>query len=100
MEALLQIEKHVEVRRAALHLLVLLLRGVEKDFSAADIVENEEYGRHLRDVRRLITRIHECDGDTVSKIHCQLALQEIEMIVRKLLIPSDRLQYNIRVLEM
>ncbi|CAG7824847.1 unnamed protein product [Allacma fusca] len=100
VEAVLNLEKHLEVRRAALHLVVLLLRGVEKEYSVSYLLENKEIGRYLRDVRRLLSLLRDTEKDTVATIHCQLALKELDLIVSKIFRPSDKLEYKIRVLDM
>lgn len=101
VEWILNWEKDLSVRRAAFHLLVLLLKGVQKEFEPSDLLEDVQIGGHLRDVRRLLTRIQEREPDPVSKTHAQLALSELEGIVTKLLGPlstQGELSYKIRVL--
>jgi len=99
LESLLKWEKDTQVRRAALHLLVLLLKGVEKDFSVHQILVDVELGTYVRDARRLLTRIEHTEVDLVTKTHAQLALDELKFIVEKVLRPADRLEYKIRVLD-
>lgn len=100
MESILQTEKDIHVRRAALHLLVLLLKGVQNELSASDILGDITVSQHLRDVRRLLTRIEQSEVDLVAKTHSQLALQELELIVKKVLTPSASLSYKIQVLNL
>ncbi|ODM96562.1 Transport and Golgi organization protein 6 [Orchesella cincta] len=100
VESILRTEKNVHVRRAALHLLVLLLKGVEKDLTVEGILTDSVVSQHLRDVRRLLTHIEQTEVDLVAKTHCQLALQELQLIVKKLLTPSTSLNYKIRVLDL
>lgn len=98
IEAVLSCETDLHVRRAALHLLVLLLKGVEKEFSPAYFLTDLELGTYIRDARRLLTRIEQGESDPVSKSHAQLALHELELIVQKLLSPKQELTHKIRVL--
>lgn len=100
MDSILSTEKNVHVRRAALHLLVLLLKGVQNDLSARDILGDDVICQHLRDSRRVLTRIEQVETDLVAKTHCQLALKELEMIVKKVLTPSTSLNYKIQVLDL
>lgn len=100
MENILDCEKFAEVRRAALHLLTLLLKGLEKEFDSRDVLrEQQEIGPYLRDVRRKLKFLYDTEKDQVAKIHCELAMEELQLIVKKLLTPSTALEYKIRVLD-
>jgi hypothetical protein len=99
VEAVLSCEKDIHVRRAALHLLVLLLKGVDKDISVDHLLTNVQLGSYLRDARRLLTKIEQREVDLVARTHAQLALQELELIVKKLLVPNTQLSYKISVLD-
>jgi len=102
VESILNTEKDIHVRRAALHLIVLLLKGVATDFSAADILNDNVIAEHLRDVQRCLTRVEQTEADLIAKTHCQLALQELGFIVKKLLTPApvNALDFKIRMLNL
>lgn len=99
MDAILSCEKNIHVRRAALHLLVLLLKGVEKEFGSHHLLTDVQLGGYLRDARRLLTRTEQRESDPVARTHAQLALQELELIVKKLLLPTQEVSYKIKVLD-
>jgi len=72
---------------------------VEKDLSPADICSSTPLQVYIRDARRLLTKIEREERDPVAKTHAQLALNELELIVKKLLSPgTNTLEYKIRVL--
>lgn len=99
VEAILSCEKDVFVRRAGLHLLVLLLKGVEKEFTSNQLLTNVQLGGYLRDARRLLTITERREKDSIAKTHAQLALHEMQLIVKKLLVPKTEIDIKIRVLE-
>jgi hypothetical protein len=77
----------------------MLLKGVEKEMSSMDICSNAELGTYIRDARRLLTRVEMEERDLVAKTHAQLALRELELIVKKLLRPTETLEYKISFLK-
>ncbi len=99
MEALLSCEKDINVRRAALHLLVLLLKGVEQSFSPQHLLTDVQLGGYLRDTRRMLTMIEQRESDLVARTHAQLALHEIGLIITKIMQPNTELSYKINVLD-
>lgn len=68
--------------------------------SVEDIISDNIISRHLRDARRVLTRIEQTEADLVAKTHCQLALKEMQLIVKKLLSPSNELSFKIQVLDL
>nr|XP_060643989.1 transport and Golgi organization protein 6 homolog [Anolis sagrei ordinatus] len=89
--AIVKTDHEAEVRRAAIHVVVLLLRGLSEE--ALEVLRDVVLGlyRLLKSVLR-----HEEDGATV--LQAQLALEELDGIMRQLLFPPQVLEKKIQVL--
>ncbi|XP_060694296.1 transport and Golgi organization protein 6 homolog [Hemiscyllium ocellatum] len=91
LTAIVKTEQESEVRRAAVHVITLLLRGLsEKTFQILDEV--------LRDLYRLLKYVNQSDEDEVVVLHAQIALEELDHIVRRFLFPEEKLQKKIVIL--
>ncbi|XP_054155399.1 uncharacterized protein LOC128953890 [Oppia nitens] len=92
VEALLKTDPYIEVKRSAVMLLCLMLRGIDSDVIGA--VE-----QHLKEIYRLLRHIYSTTIDDILQIHSQLAIDEIDRIARDLFRPNNTsLVRNIQVL--
>uniref|UniRef100_A0A8B9S214 Transport and golgi organization 6 homolog n=1 Tax=Apteryx owenii TaxID=8824 RepID=A0A8B9S214_APTOW len=91
LTAIAKTDPEVEVRRAAVHVVVLLLRGLSE--KGTEVLRDV-----LRDLYRLLKHVAaaECDGAAV--LHAQLALEELDEAVRRELFPPQTLRKRIVVL--
>ncbi|XP_043937963.1 transport and Golgi organization protein 6 homolog isoform X2 [Protopterus annectens] len=89
--AVVKTETDVEVRRAAVHVVTLLLRGLSK--KATEVLADV-----LRNLYRLLKFVVQTDRDEVCVLHAQLALEELDDIMRQLLFPQQKLEKKITVL--
>ncbi|XP_070686912.1 transport and Golgi organization protein 6 homolog [Pempheris klunzingeri] len=91
LTALIKTEKEAEVRRAAVHVITLLLRGLcDKTTQVLSDV--------LLDLYRALKWVVHSDPDDVAVLHAQLALDELDDIMRKFIFPEQRLEKKIVVL--
>ncbi|XP_059507806.1 transport and Golgi organization protein 6 homolog isoform X2 [Stegostoma tigrinum] len=91
LTGIVKTEREPEVRRAAIHVITLLLRGLsEKTLQVLDEV--------LRDLYRLLKYVIQADEDEVVVVHAQIALEELDHIVRRFLFPEENLQKKIVIL--
>lgn len=82
----------VEVRRAAVLLVTLLLQGLGKNtFQVLRDV--------LRDIYRTLRLVHAQDSDDVVRLHAQIAIEEVDKITREFLLPKLSLTKKIYVTE-
>lgn len=81
----------VEVRRAAVLVITLLLRGLGNN--AFQVV-----GDTLKDLYRILKHVYIVDKDDVVKVHVQLALEELDLIMKGFLFPKQSLSKKINVL--
>nr|XP_056718461.1 transport and Golgi organization protein 6 homolog [Euleptes europaea] len=79
------------VRRAAVHVVVLLLRGLGE--SATEVLRDS-----LLDLYRLLKFVAQHERDEVAVLHAQLALEELDAIMMRLLFPPQSLEKKIVVL--
>ncbi|KAL8195130.1 UNVERIFIED_CONTAM: hypothetical protein K2H54_046940, partial [Gekko kuhli] len=84
-------DREAEVRRAAVHVVVLLLRGLSE--SATEVLRDVLLGLY-----RLLKFVMRCERDEVTVLHAQLALEELDAIMRRLLFPPPSLEKKIVVL--
>ncbi|XP_067392829.1 transport and Golgi organization protein 6 homolog [Emydura macquarii macquarii] len=91
LTAIAKTDGAAEVRRAAVHVVVLLLRGLSE--KATEVLRDV-----LRDLYRLLKSVVACDRDEVTVLHAQLALQELEDIMKRFLFPPQTLEKKLRVL--
>ncbi|XP_061863209.1 transport and Golgi organization protein 6 homolog isoform X4 [Colius striatus] len=80
-----------EVRRAAVHVVVLLLRGLSE--KATEVLRDV-----LRDLYRLLKHVVAAERDGVTVLHARLALEELDAVMRRVLFPPQVLQKKIVVL--
>ncbi|XP_015262181.1 PREDICTED: transport and Golgi organization protein 6 homolog [Gekko japonicus] len=91
LAAIVKSDHEAAVRRAAVHVVVLLLRGLSE--SATEVLRDV-----LLDLYRLLKFVMQCEGDEVTVLHAQLALEELDAIVRRFLFPPPSLEKKIVVL--
>ncbi|XP_062923363.1 transport and Golgi organization protein 6 homolog [Mobula hypostoma] len=91
LSAVVKTEREAEVRRAAIHVITLLLRGLCD--KALQVL-----GDVLRDLYRLLKFSVQRDVDEVVRLHAQLALEELDLVVRRALFPEEKLEKEITVL--
>lgn len=89
--AVAKTDNDVQVRRAAVHVVVLLLRGLSQ--KATEVLSDV-----LRDLYHLLKHVVRLEPDDVAKLHAQLALEELDEIMRNFLFPPQKLEKKIVVL--
>ncbi|KAK2841758.1 hypothetical protein Q5P01_011958 [Channa striata] len=91
LTAVIKTEKEAEVRRAAVHVIALLLRGLsEKTTQVLSDV--------LLDLYRALKWVVRSDPDEVAVLHAQLALEELDDIMKSFIFPEQKLEKKIVVL--
>ncbi|XP_061578283.1 transport and Golgi organization protein 6 homolog [Cololabis saira] len=91
LTALIKTEKEAEVRRAAVHVIALLLRGLsDKTTQVLSSV--------LLDLYRALKWVLRSDPDQVAVLHAQLALEELDAVMRRFIFPEQKLEKKIVVL--
>ncbi|XP_075045192.1 transport and Golgi organization protein 6 homolog [Mixophyes fleayi] len=91
LSAVIRYDSEAQVRRAAIHVVVLLLRGLSE--RATEVLHDV-----LLDLYRLLKFVVQCESDSVSVLHAQLGLEELDTIMRALLFPPQKLEKKIVVL--
>ncbi|ELW50368.1 Transmembrane and coiled-coil domain-containing protein 7, partial [Tupaia chinensis] len=89
--AVAKTDHEVQVRRAAIHVIVLLLRGLSQ--KATEVLRDV-----LKDLYHLLKHVVRLEPDDVAKLHAQLALEELDEIMRNFLFPPQKLEKKIVVL--
>ncbi|XP_045746793.1 transport and Golgi organization protein 6 homolog [Mirounga angustirostris] len=89
--AVAKTDREVQVRRAAIHVIVLLLRGLSQ--KATEVLRDV-----LKDLYHLLKYVVRLEPDDVAKLHAQLALEELDEIMRNFLFPPQKLEKKIVVL--
>ncbi|XP_054935325.1 transport and Golgi organization protein 6 homolog isoform X3 [Physeter macrocephalus] len=89
--AVAKTDHEVQVRRAAVHVIVLLLRGLSQ--KATEVLRDV-----LKDLYHLLKHVVRLEPDDVAKLHAQLALEELDEIMRNFLFPPQKLEKKIMVL--
>ncbi|GAB1293612.1 Transport and Golgi organization protein 6 homolog [Apodemus speciosus] len=89
--AVAKTDTDVQVRRAAVHVVVLLLRGLSQ--KATEVLNDV-----LKDLYRLLKHVVHLEPDDVARLHAQLALEELDEIMRNFLFPPQKLEKKIVVL--
>ncbi|KAG8271599.1 Transport and Golgi organization protein 6, variant 2 [Homalodisca vitripennis] len=82
----------VEVRRAAVMLVSLLLKGLQKD--ALVVLQDV-----LLELYRTLKHIYSSDRDDVTRLHAQLALEELNSGTLAFLLPAPSMSKRIFVLD-
>ncbi|NWT99933.1 TNG6 protein, partial [Urocynchramus pylzowi] len=90
--AIARTDPEAEVRRAAVHVVVLLLRGLSE--KVTEVVLRDV----LRDLYRLLKHVAAAERDAATVLHAQLALEELDTAVRRVLFPPQTLEKKIVVL--
>ncbi|XP_060110136.1 transport and Golgi organization protein 6 homolog [Heteronotia binoei] len=91
LAAIVKCDRQAEVRRAAVHVVVLLLRGLGE--SATEVLRDV-----LLELYRLLKFVARGERDEVTVLQAQLALEELDAIVRRFLFPPQSLEKKIVVL--
>ncbi|XP_016056213.1 PREDICTED: transport and Golgi organization protein 6 homolog [Miniopterus natalensis] len=89
--AVAKTDHEVQVRRAAIHVIVLLLRGLSQ--KATEVLRDV-----LKDLYHLLKHVVRLEPDDVARLHAQLALEELDEIMRNFLFPPQKLEKKIVVL--
>ncbi|XP_015600322.1 transport and Golgi organization protein 6 homolog [Cephus cinctus] len=88
---IIKTDKALECRRAGVLVATLLLRGLGKDALRS-------LGSDLVTVYRGLIHLRDTDDDPVLRLHAQLALEELDDIVKDFLFSNPKLQKNIFLL--
>ncbi|XP_068006817.1 transport and Golgi organization protein 6 homolog [Melanerpes formicivorus] len=91
LTAIARTDPEAEVRRAAVHVVVVLLRGLSN--KATEVLRDV-----LRDLYRLLKHVVRAEPDRATVLHAQLALEELDTLMRSILFPPQTLQKKIVVL--
>ncbi|XP_026931878.2 transport and Golgi organization protein 6 homolog isoform X2 [Acinonyx jubatus] len=89
--AVAKTDHEVQVRRAAILVIVLLFRGLSQ--KATEVLRDV-----LKDLYHLLKHVVRLEPDDVAKLHAQLALEELDEIMRNFLFPPQKLEKKIMVL--
>lgn len=89
--AVAKTDHEVQVRRAAIHVIVVLLRGLSQ--KATEVLRDV-----LKDLYHLLKHVVRLEPDDVARLHAQLALEELDEIMRDFLFPPQKLEKKIVVL--
>ncbi|NXC04291.1 TNG6 protein, partial [Orthonyx spaldingii] len=89
--AIARTDPEAEVRRAAVHVVVLLLRGLSE--KVTEVLQDV-----LRDLYRLLKHVATAERDGATVLHAQLALEELDTAVRRVLFRPQTLEKKIVVL--
>ncbi|XP_048172663.1 transport and Golgi organization protein 6 homolog [Corvus hawaiiensis] len=84
-------DPEAEVRRAAVHVVVLLLRGLSE--KVTEVLRDV-----LRDLYRLLKHVATAERDGATVLQAQLALEELDTAMRRVLFPPQTLEKKIVVL--
>ncbi|XP_029288741.1 LOW QUALITY PROTEIN: transport and Golgi organization protein 6 homolog [Cottoperca gobio] len=91
LTALIKAEKEAEVRRAAVHVITLLLRGLSD--KTTQVLSDV-----LLDLYRALKWVVRSDPDEVAVVHAQLALEELDDVMRRFIFPEQKLEKKIVVM--
>ncbi|XP_074695447.1 transport and Golgi organization protein 6 homolog [Strix aluco] len=91
LTAIAKTDPEAEARRAAVHVVVLLLRGLSE--KATEVLQDV-----LRDLYRLLKHVVAAEPDGATVLHAQLALEELDAVMRRVLFPPQTLEKKIVVL--
>uniref|UniRef100_A0A8C6RMG2 Transport and golgi organization 6 n=1 Tax=Nannospalax galili TaxID=1026970 RepID=A0A8C6RMG2_NANGA len=89
--AVAKTDREVQVRRGAIHVIVLLLRGLSQ--KATEVLSDV-----LKDLYHLLKHVVRSEPDDIAKLHAELALEELDDIMRNFLFPPQKLAKKIVVL--
>ncbi|KAK7152019.1 hypothetical protein R3I94_008377 [Phoxinus phoxinus] len=91
LTALIKTDREAEVRRAAVHVIALVLRGLSDKTT-------QVLGDVLSELYRALKGVVRSDPDDVAVLHAQLALEELDDIMRRSIFPQQKLEKKIVVL--
>lgn len=91
LTALIKTEKEAEVRRAAVHVITLLLRGLSD--KTTQVLSDV-----LLDLYRALKWVVRSDPDDIAVLHAQLALEELDDVMKRFIFPEQKLEKKIVVL--
>ncbi|XP_058607494.1 transport and Golgi organization protein 6 homolog isoform X1 [Onychostoma macrolepis] len=91
LTALIKTDKEAEVRRAAVHVITLVLRGLSD--KTTQVLEDV-----LLELYRALKRVVRSDPDEVAVLHAQLALEELDDVMKRFIFPQQKLEKKIVVL--
>lgn len=91
LTALIKTEKEAEVRRAAVHVIALLLRGLSDKTT-------QVLGDVLLELYRALKWVVRSDPDSVAVLHAKIALEELDDVMRRFIFPEQKLEKKIVVL--
>ncbi|GFG37493.1 hypothetical protein Cfor_00861, partial [Coptotermes formosanus] len=92
VRSIVQSDPAVEVRRAAVLVISLLLQGLGHD--TLKVLEDV-----LLDLYRTLKTLYQHEADDILKIHVQLALEELNKSVVKFLFPQPKLEKRLYVID-
>ena len=88
IDCIIQTDKDPECRRAAVLVTNLLLKGLGKDALTT-------LGSNLLPLYRSLKKLYNNDADPVLKLHAQLALEELDDIVKQFMFSEVKLEKRI-----
>lgn len=91
LTALIKTEREAEVRRAAVHVITLLLRGLSN--RTTQVLSDV-----LLDLYRALKWVVRSDPDDVAVLHAQLALEELSDVMKRFIFPEQKMEKKIVVL--
>ncbi|XP_051513031.1 transport and Golgi organization protein 6 homolog isoform X1 [Myxocyprinus asiaticus] len=91
LTALIKTDREAEVRRAAVHVIALVLRGLSDKTT-------QVLGDVLLELYRALKWVVRSDPDDVAVLHAQLALEELDVVMRRFIFPQQKLEKKIVVL--
>ncbi|XP_031563618.1 transport and Golgi organization protein 6 homolog [Actinia tenebrosa] len=91
LSSVLQTDQSDQVRRAAVLALTLLLQGLGQD-------SIQVLSSNLRELYHLLKIVEACDKDETTRIHAQVALGQLDTIMREFLFPKETFSKKIQVL--
>jgi len=92
LHQVIQFDKAVEVRRAGIFVIKLLLEGLGDD--AFGVLQGI-----IRDIWKTLIAQRNSEPDEVMQVHINEAIEEVNKIVKKFLTPSNELKKTIYVLD-
>ncbi|KAG1686328.1 Transport and Golgi organization protein 6 [Nymphon striatum] len=80
-----------EVRRAAVLVITLIFQGC--GVHTLKVLEQD-----IKDIYRVLKFIHQIDKDDVVRLHAQVALEELNKIMKQMMFPNQNLVKEIKIL--
>nr|XP_055030491.1 transport and Golgi organization protein 6 homolog isoform X3 [Misgurnus anguillicaudatus] len=91
LTALIKTDREAEVRRAAVHVIALVLKGLSDKTT-------QVLGDVLLELYRALKWVVRSDPDDVAVLHAQLALEELDDVMKRFIFPQQKLEKKIVVL--